>query len=56
MAMADAAGFPLVLHVASASLHEVTLVEDRLERIFTRELPKGLIDDKLTRLTSLITS
>ncbi len=46
MAVADAAGFPLALHVASASPHEVTLVEDTLEHIFTKEVPRRLIGDK----------
>lgn len=46
MAVADAAGFPLALYVASASPHEVTLVEDTLERIFTNEQPRRLIGDK----------
>lgn len=46
MAVADAAGFPLTLHVASASPHEVTLVEDTLDRTFTNELPNRLIGDK----------
>ena len=39
MAVADAAVFPLALHVASASPHEVTLVEDTLDCMFTNELP-----------------
>ena len=46
MAVADAAGFPLALHVASASPHEVTLVEDTLDRTFTTELPGRLVGDK----------
>ena len=46
MAVADAAGFPLAIHVASASPHEVTLVEDTLERISTKEQPRRLIGDK----------
>ena len=46
MAVADAAGFPLALHVASASPHEVTLVEDTLDSTFTNELPRRLIGDK----------
>ena len=46
MAVADAAGFPLALHVASASPHEVILVEDTLDRTFTNELPGRLIGDK----------
>ena len=46
MAVADAAGFPLAVHVASASPHEVTLVEATLETCFTNELPGRLIGDK----------
>ena len=46
MAVADAAGFPLAIHVASASPHEVTLVETTLEKCFTNELPPRLIGDK----------
>jgi hypothetical protein len=46
MAVADAAGFPLALHMASASPHEVTLVEDTLDHTFTNELPTRLIGDK----------
>jgi IS4 transposase len=46
MAVADAAGFPLAVHVASASPHEVTLVEATLEKCFTNELPSRLIGDK----------
>ena len=46
MAVADAAGFPLALHVASASPHEVTLVEDTLDCTFTNELLGRLIGDK----------
>ena len=46
MAVADAAGFPLALHVASASPHEVILVEDTLDRTFTNELPGRLFGDK----------
>ena len=41
MAVADAAGVPLAVYVASASPHEVTL-----DRCFTNELPKRLIGDK----------
>ena len=43
MAVADAAGFPLTLHLANASFHEVTLVEDTLDCSFTNELPARLI-------------
>ena len=46
MAVADAAGLPLAIHVASASPHEVTLVEATLDRCFSNELPKRLIGDK----------
>lgn len=46
MASADAAGFPLARHVASALPHEVTPVEDTLDQTFTNELPSRLIGDK----------
>ena len=46
MAVADAAGFPLALHVTSAAPHEVTLVEDTLEQSFVEEQPECLIGDK----------
>lgn len=46
MAVADAAGLPLALHLASATPHEVTLVEDTLDQTFTNELPERLIGDK----------
>ena len=34
------------MHVASASPHEVTLVEDTLDRVWTGDLPDRLIGDK----------
>src|SRR3954471_13804257 len=46
MVVADATGLPLALHVASASPHEVTLVEDTLASRFTVSTPKKLIGDK----------
>ena len=46
MAVADGAGFPLAVHLASASPHEVTLVEETLFWSFTDELPGRLIGDK----------
>jgi transposase len=46
MAVAGVAGFPLALHVASASPHEVDMVEYTLEYTFTKELPERLISDK----------
>ena len=46
MAVADGAGFPLAISVGSASPHEVTLVEDTLDKRFTKEMPERLIGDK----------
>ncbi len=46
MAMADAAGFPIAVHTASASPHEVTLVQATLAHRFTPESPSCLIGDK----------
>jgi transposase len=46
MAVADAAGLPVSLVVASASPHEVTLVEETVERRFVEEIPGRLIGDK----------
>ena len=46
MAMADAFGLPVAVYVASASPHEVTLVEKTLESGFTNEVPARLIGDK----------
>jgi transposase len=45
MAVADGAGVPLALLTASASPHEVTLVEDTLEARFTEQTPERLIGD-----------
>lgn len=46
MAVADAAGLPVAVYVASASPHEVTLVEQTLDAGFTNEVPVRLIGDK----------
>ena len=46
MAVADGGGLPVAVHVASASPHEVTLVEATLERTWTGNLPGRLIGDK----------
>ena len=46
MAVANAAGLPIAAYVASATPHEVTLVEDTLDHGFTKELPERLIGDK----------
>ena len=46
MAVADAAGVPVAVHLSSASPHEVTLVKDTLAASFTRGQPRRLIGDK----------
>jgi transposase len=46
MAVADGAGLPLALSVGRAAPHEVTLVEETLEKRFTKEKPERLIGDK----------
>jgi len=46
MAVADRAGLPIAVDVASASPHEVTLVESTLEARLIRELPERLIGDR----------
>ena len=45
MAMADGAGLPLAISIASASPHEVTLIEDLIEQRFVDELPERIIGD-----------
>lgn len=46
MAVADGAGLPLALSIASASPHEVTLVDATLAACFAPALPARLIGDK----------
>lgn len=46
MALADRAGLPVAIHVASASLHEVTLVEATLVENVLDAQPDHLIGDK----------
>ena len=46
MAVADRSGLPLSIHAASASPHEVTLVESTLRSRFVEEKPERLIGDK----------
>jgi len=46
MAVADRAGLPLAVHLASASPHEVTLVHDTLKERFLRSRPRLLIGDR----------
>jgi hypothetical protein len=46
MAISDGHGFPLAVHVASASPHETKLVEATLEERFFADLPERLIGDR----------
>ena len=46
MAIADGAGLPLAVSVASASPGEISLVDDVLKSRFLRRLPTLLIGDK----------
>lgn len=46
MALADASGPPLSVCAASASPHEVTLVEETLDGRFVSEKPERLIGDR----------
>lgn len=46
MAVADGAGLPLAVSIASASPHEVTLVDATLDASFAPALPDRLIGDK----------
>ncbi len=46
MAVADGVGIPLAIHAASASPHEVTLVEATLEQRFVEQRPERLIGDR----------
>jgi transposase len=46
MAVADGNGFPLAIHTASASPHEVTLVQATLAEVLTTEGPERVIGDK----------
>jgi transposase len=46
MALSDGHGLPLALHVASASPHEVTLVDATLDACFLDTLPPRLIGDR----------
>ena len=46
MAVADGHGFTLVVYAASASPHEVSLVEDTLAEVLTAERPERFIGDK----------
>jgi len=46
MAVADGTGVPIAAHAASASPHEVTLVQDTLAERFTDAAPQKLIGDR----------
>jgi transposase len=46
MAIGDRHGLPVAIHVASASPHEVTLVDATLAARFLKELPTRLIGDR----------
>jgi transposase len=46
MAIADSHGLPLAAMVASASPHEVTLVDETLDAAWTERLPDRLVGDK----------
>jgi transposase len=46
MALADASGLPLAVHAASASPHELTLVEATLAASCAGEEPERLIGDR----------
>jgi len=46
MAIADTAGFPVAARVASASPHEVTLIEATIDSGFTDWAPDRLIGEK----------
>ena len=46
MAIADRSGLPVAISIASASPHEVTLVEQTLDHSFLRQMPERLIGDR----------
>lgn len=46
MAIADAAGLPIAVGIASASPHETTLVEETLDNAFLADLIHRMIGDK----------
>ena len=46
MAVADRSGLPLAVHTASASPHEVTLVEETLGACFVPGKPERLVGDR----------
>lgn len=46
MAIADSAGLPIAISIASGSRHDVSLVEQTIQDAFVDEIPPKLIGDK----------
>lgn len=46
MAVADRSGLPISVHTASASPHEVRLVGETLDEVFTDQQPERLVGDR----------
>ena len=46
MAIADGSSLPLAVHAASASPHEITLVEETLSERFIEDRPSKLVGDR----------
>jgi hypothetical protein len=46
MAIADRSGLPVAIGIASASPHEVTLVEETIDHGFLEAAPERLIGDR----------
>ena len=46
MALVDANGLPIAVHVCSAQPHEVTLAFDLVQGCWTEEIPERVIGDK----------
>ncbi len=46
MAIADRSGLPVAMGIASASPHEVTLVEETIDHAFLAAAPERLIGDR----------
>ena len=46
MGLTDAFGLPIAISTASASPHEVTLVEATLDACFLDEIPEHIVGDK----------
>jgi transposase len=46
MAITDGSSLPLAIHAASASPHEITLVEETLSERFVEERPSKLVGDR----------